>query len=99
MPEVVYRSKAEMDPRFGFAIPELQKVYVRGDLPACVRQFVVMHECYHLSDDTSWWVWRELKANMHAAIRFPIGFMGCLLMSTAPRRLCYYFKRMIGRQQ
>ena len=97
-PDVIYRPKKEMYPRFGYAIPERQTAYVRSDLPASVRRFVTSHELYHLADSTKGWIWREVKANMHAAARHPFGFTLCLLMSLTPYRLYYYLQRIIGKQ-
>ena len=97
MAEVIYRTNEEMCPRFGFALPEKQIAYIRDDLPKCVKQFVISHEVYHLTDNANWWVWREIKANMHSALRHPIGFMVCLQMSLVPYRLRYYLQRITGR--
>jgi len=96
MPEVLYQARENLYPRFGLALPEKQQVYVREDLPACVKRFVISHELYHLVDKAQWWVWREIKANAHAAIRHPIGFIACVMMSLAPYRLRYYAQRIRG---
>ena len=77
MPEVIYQTRDDLYPRFGLALPDKQQVYVRGDLPRCVKRFVIRHEVYHLGDKGQWWVLREVKANAHAAIRHPIGFLAC----------------------
>ena len=97
--EVIYRTKKALYPRFGFALPEKQIAYVRDDLPKCVTQFVIGHEVYHLTDNANGWAWREIKANMHSALRHPIGFMVCLQMSLIPYRLRYYLQRIAGRTQ
>ena len=97
MPEVIYQTREELYPRFGLAVPDRQQVYVREDLPGCVRQFVISHELCHLGDKGHWWVWREVNANMHAAMRHPIGFIACVLMSLAPYRLKYYGQRICRR--
>jgi hypothetical protein len=99
MPEVIYQTREVLYPRFGFALPDKQQVYVREDLPECVKRFVIRHELYHLVDKAQWWVWREVKANAHAAIRHPIGFTACVLMSLAPYRLWYYVQRIWGRDK
>ena len=44
-----------------------------------------------------WWVWREVKANMAGALRHPVGFMLCVVLSSAPARLGYYYKRLAGK--
>ena len=97
MPEIVYRTKKELYPRFGYALPSKQVAYVRGDLPNCVRRFVTVHELYHLKDKAQWWVWREIQANMAGAAKHPSGFALCVLMSLAPYRLWYYWKRISGK--
>jgi hypothetical protein len=71
-------------------------VYVRDDLPDSVKRFITSHEVYHLRDKAEWWIWREIKATGHAAIRHPVGFMACMFMSLAPDRLRYYGQRILG---
>jgi len=39
------------------------------------QNFVLDHELYHLDDKTKWWVWREVRANVYAARREPMGFL------------------------
>jgi len=94
MPEVIYQTREDLYPRFGLALPDRQQVYVRGDLSESVKQFVISHEVYHLSDKAEWWAWREIKASARAAIRHPLGFVVCVLMSLAPYRLRYYGQRI-----
>jgi hypothetical protein len=97
MTGVIYRTKEELYPRFGLAQPNKQQVYVREDLPECVKRFVLNHELYHLKDKTQWWAWRELKATAHAGMRHPVGFFACVLLSLTPYRLTYYGQRIRGR--
>ena len=96
MQKVIFLSKEELHPRYGYAAPFSGTVFVRRDLPRCVREFVLVHELYHPQDRTHWWVRREIKANIVGALRHPLGFIICILMSFAPYRLSYYWKRMIG---
>ena len=96
MPKVVYCSKDLIYPRFGYADPEKDTVYIREDLPKKVRKFVREHELYHLQDDSKWWVWREIRASAHAAKKQPFGFIGTAFMSLAPYRLKYYWNRITG---
>ena len=96
MQQVIYRTKEDLYPRFGLAMPDQPRVHVREDLPGCEKRFVISHELYHLGDRSQWWVWREVKANIHATIRHPIGFMACVFMSLAPYRLRYYGRRILG---
>jgi hypothetical protein len=97
MPEVIYETIEDLHPRFGLALPDEQQVYVREDLPRCVKRFVTTHELYHLRDKAQWWVWREIKATAHAAMRHPIGFIACVFMSLAPYRLRYYGQKIRGK--
>jgi hypothetical protein len=96
MPEVIYQSRGTLHPRFGLALPVKNQVYVREDLPESVKRFVLSHELYHLVDKAQRWVWREIKATVHAAMRHPIGFIACVFMSLAPYRLRYYGQRIRG---
>jgi len=99
MPEVTYCSKEQLYPKFGCALLSKQVAYVRDDLPDCVQEFVITHELYHLQDRSKWWVWREMKANIVGALKHPMGFAICALMSLAPYRLWYYLKRITGKAQ
>ena len=99
MPEIVHLSKQAIHPRFGYAVPSEQKAFVREDLPRCVREFVTVHELYHLKDRAKWWVWKEVKANMAGALRHPVGFALCVVLSLAPARLHYYCKRAAGKEE
>ncbi|UCG12983.1 MAG: hypothetical protein JSU72_00340 [Deltaproteobacteria bacterium] len=94
MPEIIFLPKEKLYPRFGYALPLEQVAYVRKDLPGPVREFVTFHELYHLNDTSRWWVWREVKANVAAALKHPLGFIICVIMSLAPYRLKYYWKRL-----
>jgi len=53
MPELIYRTREDMHPRFGLALPDKEQVYVREDLPGCVKRFVTIHELYHLERQSS----------------------------------------------
>ena len=97
MPEIFYVPRAKLYPRFGYAQPAKQRAYVREDLPECVKKFVTVHERYHLEDNAQWWVWREIRANMAGALKHPMGFMVCALMSLTPQRLKYYWQRIVGK--
>ena len=93
-PKVVYTSKEELHPRFGYAVPKTQTAYVRKDLPNCVKKFVREHELYHLKDEARWWFWREIKANTVSGLKHPLGFTFCLFLSLSPSRLRYYAERI-----
>lgn len=94
MAVVIYVPKKEIAPAFGWANRRTQTAYVRADLPLSIRNFVAAHELYHLRDDAIWWVWREIKANVYAFFRHPIGGIGCIAMSLfSLERLKMYWKR------
>ena len=99
MAEIVYRTKKDLYPKFGCAAVDRQTAYVREDLPAWVKDFVALHELYHLKDRSRWWIWREIKANAHGAFRHPVGFIICVLMSLQPYRLRFYWKKLIGMEE
>jgi hypothetical protein len=96
MAEIMYQSKEDLFPKFGYASRDRKTAYVREDLPACVKDFVALHELYHLKDKSTWWIWREIKANAHGALHRPLGFLLCVLMSLQPYRLRYYWDRLTG---
>jgi hypothetical protein len=93
-PRVVYTSKEELYPLFGKAIPQAQVAYVRKDLPHRLKEFVKEHELYHLGDKAACWYWREIKANTFGALKHPLGFALCLLLSLTLSRLRYYAGRI-----
>lgn len=94
--KIVYFAKSDLYPAFGVADVESQIACVREDLPRLVKDFVAAHELYHLKDKAHWWVWKEIKANAASALKHPIGFAACVLMSLTPYRLKYYRQRIAG---
>jgi hypothetical protein len=93
--KIIYVPKDEIYPMFGWADKASQVARIREDLPDSVRRFVTVHETYHLKDNATWWLWREIKANAYAAWKHPWGFILCCLMSLAPYRLKYYWNRVV----
>jgi len=85
--EIRFVSKKRLYPYFGYAIPKLQRAYVREDLPGCVREYVAAHERYHLSDLTENRLFRELRASFLVDWRNGLGFLVCAILSvfTRPR--------------
>jgi len=96
--EIIGVSKEKLGARFGYALPSRQVAFVREDLPRSVRAFVTEHELYHLRHGARWWVWREVKASGAGALRHPLGFVACVLMSLRPYRLKHYVERIRGRE-
>ncbi len=91
--KIRYVSKKKLYPAFGDTYNEKNIVFVRKDLPLAVKKFVKEHELYHLKDKSKNWVWREIKANVYGLFKHPFGFLLCVIMSLAPYRLRFYFKR------
>lgn len=85
-------SKEEIYPAFGVCYKD-GTIKIREDLPQRVKDFVLIHEIYHSTDKSTYWLWREIKANSYAAIKHPIGFIITMVMSLAPYRLKFYWTR------
>jgi len=90
-----YTSKGYLYPKFGTANSGTRTVCVRSDLPESVKNFILSHEIYHLDDPARFWIWREIKANIHAARKHPIGFLRCAWLSMAPYRIAFYIRRLM----
>ena len=93
--KIKYVSKEKLYPSFGNIDGKKNIAYVRKDLPKVVKKFVKKHEFYHLRDESKFWLWREIKANVYGAIKHPLGFLLCVVMSLSPYRLKFYFKRFM----
>ena len=103
MTELKYVAKNKLYPAFGYADIKNQKAYVREDLPKLVKVFVAEHELYHLKDkpqipENLWkrrfaGFWAELKANLYAGIRHPLGFLITIILSLQPYRIKLYLDR------
>lgn len=93
--KVKYVSKGKLHPAFGDINAKKNIAYVRKDLPLVLKKFVKEHELYHLKDESKSWVWREIKANVYGLFKHPFGFLLCVIMSLAPYRLMFYFKRFM----
>jgi hypothetical protein len=89
---ITYIPKQEIYPSFGVCYKD-GTIKIREDLPQSVKWFVLEHEIYHSTDKATYWIWRELKANTHAAVMYPWGFIVTAIMSLSPYRLWYYVQR------
>ena len=92
--KIVYCPGDSIWPAFGAADKKEQTVYVSRDLPEPVKKFVLRHELFHLRDLPGHWMWREIKANMAGAMRHPLGFYWCVMLSLQPYRMRYYLHRI-----
>lgn len=89
MEGIRYVAKDELFPRFGCRVGNA--VFVRKDLPACVRRSVAIHELYHARDPRQdGWLLREARANGHALVTYPWGWVATAVWSLAPYRLRFY---------
>lgn len=72
---VKYVPKERIYPAFGYAIGN--EALVRQDLSYKTKRFVRSHELYHCFDQATWggWVGREMRANIMAGFKDPIGFL------------------------
>ena len=87
-----YVPKEEIYPSFGLCYKD-GTIKIREDLSQIAKNFIVVHETYHVTDkETIWWK-RELKANWVGLVSHPFGFFIILFMSLAPYRLKYYWER------
>ena len=91
LPNILYVSKEEIAPNFGYWKPG--EIKIRTDLPIPAKEFVLSHELYHDTDKETNWFLREVKANMYAAKKHPLGFVIVVVLSFAPYRLSYYYNR------
>jgi hypothetical protein len=85
MAVVKYVPKEVLAPCFGLAQPSRGIAYVREDLPVRVQAFVRDHELYHLTDRAANWIWREIKANVYAFVRHPLGGLECVALTVCSR--------------
>jgi len=90
--KIFYAARSELAPAFGRANVNDQTVYVRQDLPGCVRANVLCHELYHVHDRAEGYLKREIRANLYAARHFPLGFViGTVMTLFSKERLRFYF--------
>jgi len=89
---IIYVKKEAIYPAFGICSSN-GTIKIREDLPRPAKKFVLEHETYHITDKSTYWLWRELKANSYSAIQHPVGFIITAVMSLAPYRLKYYYQR------
>lgn len=89
--EIRYLLAEEMEDFFGYALQE--KVFVRNNLSKNVERFVICHEISHLKDGSHWlgWVGSEMRANVAAGVREPLGFLLTVRSSLNRRRLAKYW--------
>jgi hypothetical protein len=97
--EIIYQTAAGMAKNgypgyWGYAWPKAGRALVRIDLPSCVRSHVLQHELFHLRDTAKCPFLRELKANLYAFWKRPLGGIAAVIMSFQPYRIKTYAKRI-----
>jgi hypothetical protein len=87
--EIKYVPKETIYPSFGCYNFRSERISIRSDLPRSAQNFVKEHEMNHHRDGPN-----EITANLKAAWRYPWGFIVVAIMSLAPYRLAFYWKRL-----
>jgi len=67
---------------YGLTRYSLKAIYIREDLPSCVKKSILAHERQHEKDYRRGFnlFIRELRGNI-AGMRHPIGFITCVIMT------------------
>lgn len=91
--KVKYVTKAEIYPAFGCAVDGV--ALIRKDLKPAIKDFVLVHEMYHLNDTFHWGGWwgKEVRANVVAACKHPLGFLQAVFASINRDRIKFYIER------
>lgn len=91
--KVEFVDKEAIAPAFGYA--KNHTAFVRRDLRPAVKQFVLTHELYHLQDKAVWggWLGKEIRANISATMKHPLGFVQTVILSLKPDRIRFYIHR------
>ncbi len=98
MSTIIYVDKSELkEGQFGVCLKD-DTIKIREDLPNCVKDFLIVHETYHISDKATNWIIRELKANWIGFKKHPIGFLVTMIMSLSLCRWKYYWQRFKERK-
>lgn len=91
--EIKYLPAKLMRPKFGVCFPATQIIWINEDLPGIAKSFVLEHELYHARDTAKYWLWREVKANVYAACKHPLGALCTIILSLSPARIGFYLKK------
>lgn len=80
--KIILLPKKELYPSFARANLSKKIIYIREDMVnTTTYKFLLCHEKYHLKDMPKNRLWGEVKANIYAGIRHPIGFLIILFKS------------------
>lgn len=98
--KIYFVPKEKLEPVFGRAYlcgKEGSYGEVRNDLNPLIKNFVIQHELYHLTDDSKWMgrLGAELRANIIPGIKNPIGFFATIFATIfSMKRLKLYFLKL-----
>ena len=97
--------KSNLGPLFGNALVikskhgQIGKIKIKKGLPSKVRRFIEEHEKYHIKDwkSKSSWIISEMKANLAAGVKEPLGFLHTTFLTiTDSSRRNYYLKKLLN---
>ena len=90
--KIVYSSC--LFPAYGYCDLKKQTIFISIFLTHDEFNFILEHEKFHLFDNSKFWIWREIKANIFAGICYPKGFLSILFNTLSNKdRLKYYWQR------
>jgi len=81
--DVFYVKKDELPKgAYGLTVYSLKSIFIREDLPSCVKKSILSHERQHEKDYRRGFnlFYNELRGNI-AGMRHPIGFITCVIMT------------------
>ncbi len=92
--EVKYVNREKLNDHFGIVLLKEEKIFIRKDLPALAKEYVLEHEKLHLIDYKNkrkyTIIWSEIRANIYGFFKRPIGAILTAIMSLSPSRLKLY---------
>ena len=93
---VNHMNPAIMGRAHSFGCAYKQEVYVRADLSIRIKRFVISHEIYHLNDKHAWlgWLGGEIRANLVAGMKDPVGLLLTIKASLTAERLAAYWRAL-----
>jgi len=103
--KIYFVEKGIIQPLFGLATVDntskglMGTIKIQKNLPDKVSKFIKEHEIFHIKDykHQGGWFMREIRANIFALIKEPIGFLETTILTiTNPDRRIYYFKKLLN---
>lgn len=93
-PQIAYVTAKQLKGAFGRSFMITGRIWILRTLPDKVTHAVLYHELYHLGDPSTNCLWREIKANLYALWKEPLGQLHCVWLSLSRERLAYYWQRI-----